>query len=184
MKVHDLQQFLRSLALPLTSAGGKKAADDLEKAAEGLNLFRDMSIPEFAGFLDKANHFVTTGELPLTGGRPRAGAKKAPENNAEELRQKTQRLMEMYEKALDPDFSYDAVKQEIKNLNSLKFDELKQIARDLNLAKSFRRKADVLDALERRITERRATHERNQFRPTSEEPAAPSPKPAADAAPV
>ncbi len=176
MKVHDLQLFLKSLAQPLTSAGGKKVADDLERAADGFNQFKDMSITEFCSFLDKANHFVTTGELPRTGGRSRTGARPAQGLSPEELRQKTQRLMELYERALDPDFSYDAVKQEIASLANLKVEELKQMARELNLTRSFRKKADILDALERMITERRASHERTQFRGAEEPASAPSPE--------
>jgi len=171
MKVHDLQQFLKSLAQPLTAAGGSKVAADLERAADGLDQFRDMSVADFCGFLDKANHFVTTGELPKTGSRSRA---KPRVDDAEELRQKTQRLMELYEKALDSDFSYDAVKQEVRGMSNLTVGQLKQIARELDLTRSFRRKDDVLDALERKITERRATHERNQFRP-GETPSTPEP---------
>jgi hypothetical protein len=170
MKVHDLQLFLKSLAHPLTSAGGKKVADDLERAADGLNQFKDMSITDFCGFLDKANHFVSTGQLPPSG-RGRS-ARPARASNEEDVRRKTQRLMELYEKALDPDFSYDAVKQEIKDLDHLKVEELKQMARELNITRSFRRKGDILDALERKITERRASQERTQFRP-GEEPSRP-----------
>jgi hypothetical protein len=165
MKVHDLQLFLKSLAQPLTSSGGKKVAEDLERAADGLNQFKEMTITDFCGFLDKANHFVTTGQLPPTGGRSRTQPKVS---NPEDVRRKAQRLMELYERALDQDFSYDAVKQEIKELASLKVDELKQIAREMNITKGFRRKGDVLDALERKITDRRASQERTQFRPGDE----------------
>jgi hypothetical protein len=167
MKVHDLQQFLRSLAQPLTAAGGKKVADDLERAAGGFEQFRDMSITDFCNFLDKANHFVTTGALPKSG---RGAPRKAAGLSEEELRQKTQRLMEMYEKALDADFSYEQVKEEVKGLDKLTVGALKQIAKEMGINRSFRKKADVLDALERKITERRASHERNQFRTPPEEP--------------
>jgi hypothetical protein len=165
MKVHDLQQFIKALTQPLTAAGGKKAADDLQRAADGLNQFQDMTIVDFCSFLDRANHLVTTGELPKSSRRPAAPKTVV---SAEQIQQKTQRLAELYERALDPDFSYDAVKQEVRGLANLKVDELKQIARDLNITRAFRKKDDILDALERRITERRATQERTQFRPPEE----------------
>lgn len=175
MKVHDLQQFIRALAQPLTVAGAKKVADDLVRAADGLNQFQEMTIVDFCSFLDKANHFVTTGELPRSGKRP------APRRGGseEEVRQKAQRLMELYERAIDADFSYDNVKQEVRALANLRVDDLKQIARELNMTRSFRKKEDILDALERHITERRATHERTQFRAPTDgarpEPAAAAP---------
>jgi hypothetical protein len=168
MKVQELQQFINSLAQPLASGGATQIAKDLERAAAGLTQFNDMTIVEFCGFLDKANHFVTTGALPKRGSR--SGASRAQASNPEEIRQKTQRLMELYERALDAEFSFDGVKQEVRGLANLKVEELKQIAREMGLNRSFRKKDDILDALERRITERRATQDRSQGRP-GEEPA-------------
>src|SRR4051812_23478638 len=115
MKVTDLQQFLRSLAQPLTSAGGKKAADDLDRAAGGLDPFREMSVPEFADFLARADHLVRTGELPTTGGRSRGSRSSAPKVSSEQkVKDATQRVMALVERASGDDFNHATVRQEIQ----------------------------------------------------------------------
>ena len=67
MQVADLQQFVRSLGTTLQSAGAKSAAGDLEKAAAGLEPFKDMAIAQFGDFLAQAETYARTGVLPTTG---------------------------------------------------------------------------------------------------------------------
>ena len=83
------------------------------------------------------------------------------------MRQKTHALMEMYEKLLDPDFSYDAVKEEIKSLSHLQGREPKtDCPRPEPHTKSFRRK--------KRCSGRARTEDHRRPRPTSGTSSAPS----------
>lgn len=150
MNVNELQQFLRSLAQPLTLAGGKKLADDLERAAAGMEHVREMSITEFADFLERAEHLVRTGELPPSGKASRAS--RAPKAGSEErVKEASQRLASMIERASDDDFEFENARIEIQALNSLTIGELHQVAQELNITRKFRTKNDLLEALERLV---------------------------------
>jgi hypothetical protein len=147
MKVQELQQFLRSLAQPLEAAGGKRIGDDLVKAAEGLEPFKEKTISDFCNFLSRVGeHFVQHGELP------RAGRKRSEKAGDEQkIREATQRVMALYDRAQDTGLSGDAVRQEMEQLNGLTLPELKQVAQELNITKSFRTKQDALDEIEGKI---------------------------------
>lgn len=165
MNVTDLQQFLRSLAQPLTSAGGRKAADDLEKAVQGMEPFREMSVQQFSEFLARAEHLVRTGELPTTGGRSRSRSGQPRPGSEEQVKEATQRVLDLYEQAQEPDFNPESARQTVQELNRLTLNELKLVARELDLNRSYRTKEDALNDIERKITGRRDETERGGARP-------------------
>lgn len=164
MNVTDLQQFLRSLAQPLNGAGARKVADDLEKVVQGMEPFREMNMQQFSEFLARADHLVRTGELPA-GGRSRGRSGQPRPGSEEQVREATQRVLDLYERAQDPDFNPESARQMVQEMNSLTLNELKLVARELDLNRSYRTKEDALNDIERKITGRRDETERSGTRP-------------------
>jgi hypothetical protein len=165
MQVADLQQFVRSLGTTLQSAGAKSAAGDLEKAAAGLEPFKDMGIAQFGDFLAQAETYARTGVLPTTGKSRTRAPKAPPQDSAEKVRNATQRVQDLYERAIDPGMQYAAIDTEIKAIDkSLKKDELVQVARNFGISKALKSKKDATEEILRKINERKESHERTQFR--------------------
>jgi len=167
MQVADLQQFVRNLGTTLQSAGAKAVAGDLEKAAAGLEPFKGMAIAQFNDFLAQAEAYARTGVLPTTGkSRARARAPKAPpQDSAEKVRDATQRVQDLYERAIDASVQYAVIDAEIKAIDkALKKDELVQVARNFGISKSLKSKKDAAEEILRKINERKESHERTQFR--------------------
>jgi len=177
MQVADLQQFVRNLGATLTAAGAKAVAADLERAAAGLEPFKDMPIAQFGDFLAQAEAYVRTGVLPTKPGRARAAKAPAPDS-AEKVRAVAQRVQELYERALDPSVPYAAIAAEIAALDKkLTKNEALQVAREVGIVKSLRTKKEALEEVRRKIDERKESHERTQFRTPApvESSAAPGP---------
>jgi hypothetical protein len=165
MQVADLQQFVRNLGTTLQSAGAKSVAGDLEKAAAGLEPFKDMAVAQFSDFLAQAEAYARTGVLPTTG-KPRSRAPKAPpEDSPTKIQNATQRVQDLYERAIEPALQYAAIDAEIKSMDkALKKDELVQVARNFGIAKPLKSKKDAAEEILRKINERKESHERTQFR--------------------
>jgi hypothetical protein len=173
VKVAELRQFLVSLADPLEGAGGKQAATDLRRAAEGLGPFAEMPVSAFADFLAQANQFVQTGALPTSGGRKRSPAKAA---DGEAVRAAAEAYRQLYERSADPGLTDGQVEAGLKALDKLSKDAVIAVAREAGVQKSLKTKKDALAELRRRVVERRSTHER--VRLGVEPPAAgPTPSP-------
>jgi hypothetical protein len=164
MQVADLQQFVRNLGTTLHSAGAKSVAGDLEKAAAGLEPFKDMAIAQFSDFLAQAETYARTGVLPTTG-KPRGRAPKPPpQDSAEKVRSATQRVQDLYERAIDPALPYAAIDAEVKAVDkALNKDELMQLARSFGISKPLKSKKDATAEILRKINERKESHERTQF---------------------
>lgn len=163
MTVHDLQQFVSSLAVPLAAAGAKKAADDLRLTVAGIEPFKDLTIPQFNDFLAKAESYARTGILPMTSSgrakKPAAGA-----SGPEKVREASQRVLALYERAIDPELQYSAIDAEIKSLErGLSKDEAIEVAREIGIAKSLKTKKAALEEIARKIKDRKESHERTQF---------------------
>src|SRR5437764_5491309 len=77
MKVSVLQQFLRSLAAPLQSAGAAKPANDLEQTCQALEPFADQDFAEFAAHLARTEEFHRTKLLPMLKSKSRSGGRGA-----------------------------------------------------------------------------------------------------------
>ncbi len=157
MKVAELRQFLVSLAGPLEGAGGKQAAADLRRAADGLGPFAEMTVAAFADFLDRANQFVQTGALPSAGGRKQAAAKAV---DGEVIRAAAQAYQLLSERSVDPGLSDAQIEAELKSLDKLSKDAVIAVAREVGVQKALKTKKDALAELRRRVFERKSTHER------------------------
>src|SRR5205823_14814744 len=92
--VAELRQFLVSLAAPLDAAGGKQAAGDLRRAADGLAPFAGLTVTAFADFLARAKDYAETGVVPTKGGRAPRAAKAADGEAVRAAAESYQRLYE------------------------------------------------------------------------------------------
>jgi hypothetical protein len=158
MTIADLQSFLRSLAPVLSSAGGSKVAGDLERLANGLATFQSLTIAQFVDFLVRAEDYARTGIVPVQGGRSRKPAKPSGAAVAEAARL----VKSLYEQALQPSFRLDEVDRELRVLAKLKVEELKLVAKELNMAALPRKKADILADIGRKIKGRREFLDRSE----------------------
>ena len=165
MQVADLQQFVRNLGTTLHSAGAKSVAGELETAAAGLEPFKEMAIGRFSDFLAQAEMYARTGVVP-TSGKTRSRTPKAPpQDSAAKVQGATQRVQELYERAIDPSLPYAAIDAEVKAIDkALKKDEMVQVARNFGIAKSLKSKKDAAEEILRKINERKESQERTQFR--------------------
>ncbi len=173
MKIADLQSFLCSLGPFLTSAGGSKVAADLEKIALALAPFEPLTTAEFADFLARADEYARTGVVPSKGGR--SGRAKAPaKSSAELVKEASQLICSLYEKALDADFRYETVDQQLAGLSKLKADDLKSLAKEFDIFNVPRKKDDIIAAIARKIKGRREFHDRTRMEPTGPVSAGPA----------
>ena len=166
MTVADLQQFVRNLGVTLASAGAKKPADELERIASGLGPFQMLTLAQFSDFLVTAENYARTGIVPTTGkGRTKTTAPKL--DSAEKIRDAVERISGLYERATDPTLQYSAIDAELKALDKqLNKDEAVRVARAAGIAAALKTKKAVLEAIKRRIHERKESFERIQFRGT------------------
>ncbi len=164
MTVADLQQFVRNLGVTLASAGAKKPADELERIAAGLAPFQVLTLAQFSDFLVTAENYARTGIVPTTGkGRTKAAAPKL--DSAEKIRDAVERVKSLYERAVDPNLQFTAIDAELKAVDKqLSKDEAVQVARETGIAAALKTKKAAMDAIKRRIHERKESFERIQFR--------------------
>lgn len=163
MTVADLQQFVRSLGAALAAAGAKKVADELESVGQGFEPFRTLGLAKFSQFLVMAETYARTGVVPTIGkGRSKAAAPKP--DSAEVVRSAGERIAVLYERAVDPSVPYTAIEAELKAIEKqLGKDEAVQAARNFGIAAALKTKKAALDAIKRKITERKESFERTRF---------------------
>jgi len=162
MKVAELQSFLRSLTGPLASSGGKKVADDLDRAAAGLQPFSQMTVAQLADFLQQAEEYHRTGILPAkpAGRRKKAATPPDPQKISRSVTQ----LKDLYERAGGDSLDYSTIEREVGRLNKeLKKDELITAAREFGITATLKTKKNAAEAIQRRITERKESVQRTRF---------------------
>lgn len=161
MTVGDLQQFVRSLGAAVAGAGAKSVGNDLERIAAGLQPFETLNLTQFADFLAQAETYARTGVLPATGKGRKAAAKP---DSAESIRAAAQRVRDLYDRAVDPSLQYAAIDAELKAVEKqLNKDEAVQVAREFGIAASLKTKKAAVEAIKRKITERKESAERIEF---------------------
>jgi hypothetical protein len=156
--VAELRQFLVSLAAPLEAGGGKSAAADLRRAADGLSPFSALSVTAFADFLARAREYAETGMVPTAG---RASKAKVPD--AEAVRTAAESYRRLYERSADPAIGDADIAAQMKIIDRLSKDAVLAVAREVGIQKTLKTKKDALTELRRRITERKQTYERVQL---------------------
>lgn len=173
MTVADLQAFVRNLGATLASAGAKKPAEELERIAAGLQPFQVLGLAQFSDFLITAESYARTGSVPTTGkGRAKAAAPKA--DSADKIRSAAERVQALYDRATSPELQYTAIDAEIKAIDKqLTKDEAVQVARQAGIAATLKTKKAAMEEIKRKITERKESFERIQFRPAEPHPATP-----------
>jgi len=162
MIVADLQQFVRSLGTVLHGAGAKAVAGDLERIAIGLQPFQSLSLGQFAEFLGQAEIYARTGVVPASGkGKRKAAAKP---DSAESIRAAVARVRALYDRAVDVNLPYTTIDVELKAVEKeLSKDEAVAAAREFGIESPLKTKKAALDAIKRRISERKESFERVQF---------------------
>ena len=165
MNVKELQQFVRSLVRPLSVSGAKKVADDLDRMCAGLDPFQDLSIAQFTEFLARADSYARTGVVPTTGRAKAARAgRTAKVVDPEMIRAATDRMRSLYERVTSPEVDYTTIDAEIKRLDrEFAKDAVLEIARGFGIAGSLKSKKAALEEIQRRMSERKESHERTQF---------------------
>ncbi len=100
MKVSVFQQFLRSLAAPLQSAGAAKPANEIEQTCQALEPFADHDFAELAASLAQAQEFHRTKLLPMLKSKSRAGGRGAEKTlNDTQLQHLAQQVQHLEQKA-------------------------------------------------------------------------------------
>jgi hypothetical protein len=155
VKVAELQEFIRSLAQPLQSAGARGPANDLERVRAGLEPFKELAVAEFADFLGRAHRFSQEGAVPVKG---KARAKSAAD--ADKVRAAAQQVQALCEQALEaaiPDATLDT---EMKKLErGLSTEELLEVVRQLALPEGAKTKKDTLAAIRQKVAGRKPAPE-------------------------
>ncbi len=162
MKVADLQSFIRSLASPLSASGARQVASELERACAGLESFKDLTIAQFADFLDQAERYRRDGVLAPA----KCKQAKSAAVDQHKVQSFAQQILALYERATDADLQYAAIDGEVKKLDrALSKDEAIELARQVAIPGTLKSKKAALDQIARKIKERKESFERTQFRP-------------------
>lgn len=163
MRVAELQAFLRSLIGPLEAAEAKKSIlDDLARACDGLDPFKDNTIGDFAGFLVRAEEYARTGLLPVVAkpaSKPRTTKPKTPKITVEVA---TALVNDLYENAISDDLTHEMIAERIKTLSDLSAKDLETLAKNFG-ATAFKPKPKALEAIRDKISRRKSTHVRTMF---------------------
>jgi hypothetical protein len=157
MNVANLQTLLRNQAAFLDDAGAAaKLVGDFRSVAQGLEPFATLKLDELFGLLRQAEEYRTTGLLPV-----KAAKAKAPKPSAAAaIEAATQSLRQLYDQAIDPEFSFAAVDAALKAIAKLTVPQLKDVARGFDIASLPTKKADIVAAIGQKIKDRREMHQR------------------------
>src|SRR5262245_49356313 len=114
MKVAELQQFVKSLSVPLSTSGASKVAGELDRVCAGFEPFKEMTLAEFADFLALADTYKREGTL---GTAAKSRGKAAAKVDRTKVERAAQQAQELYERAADPELQYTSIEAEIKKLD-------------------------------------------------------------------
>lgn len=172
MKIEKVQEYLRSLDPFLVLARPANEAEDFRRMGAALDAFRSLTVAEFVDFLNRAEDYARTGIVPTKVGKARASAqpKKSPEETVKEM---VQIVCSLYEKALDADFRYEVVDEQLAPLGKLTVAQLTTVAKELEIFDVPKKKADILTRIARKVKERREFHDRTRMPSTHAAPALP-----------
>jgi hypothetical protein len=154
--VADLRQFLVSLAAPLEAGGGKSAAADLRRAADGLSPFAALPLSAFADFLARAKDYAETGVVPTSAAR----ASRAKPSDPGAIHAAAESYQRLYERCTDPAVADAEIAAQMTALDRLTKDAVLAVAREVGIHKSLKTKKDALAEMRRRIIDRKETYER------------------------
>ena len=131
----------------------------------GLEPFKDLSVAQFADFLAKADTFARTGVVPTTGRSRSSGTRRAAKAvDPAAIGSAVERIKSLYERVTTPEVDYRTIDAEVKKLGKeFSRDAVLQIACEFGMTGSYKTKKAALDEIQRRMTDRKESHERTQF---------------------
>jgi hypothetical protein len=156
--VAELQLLLFDLGKLLRAAESAKVAGELESIAAALQPFREYKLKAFADFLVKAEEYSRGVLMPK---KPPARAK-AKGGDPGAVDEACQRLLQLYDQAIDPSVSLEQIESAVQALQTLDPPKtrLDDLARKMGFAQKFRSKADVLKAIRQKIVGRKGAFDR------------------------
>lgn len=160
MNVSELQSFLGSLREPIASSGGKKVADELQRAVEGLGPFATMTIADFGVFLQQAEEYHRTGILPVKA----SGRKKKAAADPEKISKLAQEVLSLYERAIDESVGYAMIEAEVKKIEKqVTAGEAKELAKEVGISGTPKTKKAAIEEILRKINRRKESFQRTSF---------------------
>lgn len=154
MKVSVLQQYLRSLAAPLQSAGAVKPASDLEQTCQALEPFADQDFTQLAASLARADEFHRTKLLPMLKSKSRAGGRGADRSlNEAQIQHLAQQVKSLEQRAAGSESQRTELAAELDQLGleNLNKQEAITLAKEVGLQTRVRMTAQDVHQLLRRL---------------------------------
>lgn len=153
MMVSDLKKLLQDIGTLLENQGAKQRTADIERIATCLDRYSDRTISELcevqiAGADDSVNE--RRSDRPRT--RPL---------DHERVREAIDAFRSLYDRAITPDLSFEAITQEIERLEKyLIKEEALEVAKEFGVSGSVKSKIGALQEVGRKIADRKTIHDR------------------------
>jgi hypothetical protein len=138
VNVSDLQQLIIGLGQILT-AGGSKAAAELQYLNQKLTPYKDEKLKAFADSL-------TTGPRPF-----------------KSVEEALSALQQLFNTALSPEVTEDGIKAEVGRCEKLTKPKVDELVKRFGLERKFPKKDQALKAIEQKIIDRKGAFERSQI---------------------
>jgi hypothetical protein len=156
--VAELQVLFSNLGNFLRSSGAAGVGGELEFLGSKLTPFRDYKLKAFAEFLEKAEAYSRGALAPKT----RSSSAKKPKVDPLEIERSCQRVLELYNKAIDPHVTVDQIEAAFTSLEQ--YDPTKArldvLATSVGFSQKFKSKADCIKAIRQKILGRKGAFER------------------------
>jgi hypothetical protein len=163
MKMADLKQHLADLTKVLDSAGaGKGVIADLRSIVEGLAPFNEFALKDFAGFLVRAEAY-SRGEVLVKGIKapPKSPSKSGAKGTQGDPATLAQEAKRVYEEAAYPTVTVEIIDSLAGRIGNLSKDGMLTVAAALDLRFSkAATKGSVVDAIRKRILDRKGVFQR------------------------
>jgi hypothetical protein len=155
MTVADVQKLIIDLSSWVAERGGKQISSDLSRFIEGLEAHREKTINEFSTWLIQSAAPDSSGDPTVKTGKP----KRTPDPKSVERAVKS--LRAMLDSVESPSLAFEQITDEINRLDrELTKEEGLKVAREFGISESFKSKTDALQAIGRKIIDRKTFHER------------------------
>jgi hypothetical protein len=156
VNVDELQLHLSNLAHLLENAGAGKTANALTGLRQRLQPYRDRKLTDLLALLDQAEEIVRTGTPP-----PRKGAGGKKKADPQALEAAGNRIVELYQRAKDPDVTRDHIEAAFAELERLDptLTKLKELAKRLDITRTLK-KADAIGVMKQAVLERKGAFQR------------------------
>jgi hypothetical protein len=166
MTVGEFQLLLSDLVRLLRTLKATVAAKEVEEVGTKLAAFKDYKLKAFGDLLAKAEEYARLGPqagVPKAAGKTKAVGKAKADPAA--IDQACLRLLQLYNQAIDPSTTLDAIEAAVKAVKDLdppraKLDEL---AQKIGIGQKFKTKDDVLKAVRQKILSIKGTWDRKDL---------------------